>query len=240
MNKPKFLVAAVQWMDDGFAACDREGTIVHTESITSDENQQLGPTIHNRFTQTGRRTVTIQFANGQYRAEIEVVGQTTITQTILGEGPNPCRTIITSIGDYEDDGPPARASGGTPGNITSGAGLDVKLTQDGSYTITVLLGPEKHKRRDHYSVQDGCGTGLRPSPARTERTTWRPTRFVIRGKLTNPRDRTGLVGRSQTVVSRRVSRAEDPWLHNHYGAAAQNGMLHPVTVHTTWNLRFRP
>jgi len=238
MSKTDFLVAAARWMDEGFAACDREGNIVHTESIVSDETTG-SPGMTTRFEQTGERRVTIRFANGRYRAEIEVKGQTKITQTMRAELPSgPCETVIISTGDYQDSGP--AGSAGALGNISAGVGLDVKFQAGGSYTITVRLGPETHRQLDHYVLRDGCGTGLRASPSETLETTWEATRFVIKGKLADPRNRTRLVGRTMRVVTERVSPDDDPWLHDHYAAAAQTGLLHPVTVKTTWNIRHSP
>ena len=239
MPKDSFLVAAARWMDDGFAACDSEGIIIHTESIASDETQGASPAMMNRFEQTGERTVTIRFANGGYRAEVEVKGQTKITQTMRAVLPSgPCETIITSTGDYQDAGPVG--SGGELGNVSAAAGLDVEFQRDGSYTITVTVGQEKHKQLDRYAVRDGCGVGLRPAPSETLEQVWPATRFVIRGKLSNPRDRSRLVGRTMRVVTSRVSPDEDPWLHDHYAAATQHGLLHPVTVKTIWHIRNRP
>jgi hypothetical protein len=238
MTKPNFLVAAARWMDDGFAACDREGTIVHSESISSQETKRISPNHVEVYEQTGQRTVTIRLANGQYQAEVEVKGQTMITQTIKMEtNGGECTTVITTFGDYEDAAP--IRSGGPLGNVSTDAGVTVALLPDGSYTMMVALGAEKHRQFNHATVQDGCGTGVKASPPETVEREWRPTRFMIRGKLVNPRDRSLLVGRDLRMVFKRVSRDEDPWLYNHYAFATLDGGLHPVAVKTAWNLKYQ-
>jgi hypothetical protein len=238
MTKSDFLVAAARWMDDGFAACDREGTIVHSESISSQETKQISPKHIEVYEQTGQRTVTLRLANGQYQAEVEVKGQTMITQTLkMDIDGRECTTTITTFGDYEDAAP--IRSGGPLGNISTGAGVDVTLLPDGSYTVKVALGAEKHRQFNHAAVQDGCGTGVKPSPPETVETEWQPTRFMIRGKLANPRDRSRLVGRDLRVVFNFVPRDERPWLHGHYAAGTMDGGLHPVSVKTAWNIRYQ-
>jgi hypothetical protein len=237
MAKSDFLVKAALWMDDGMAACDREGRITYTESIASNETQDEGP-VKTVAQQSGRRTVTVDFVNGRYQARIDVSGQTLIRKTVHGVvNGRPCQTVIVSIGDYEDTGVHAA---GRPRGMVVAPRVVVSMRTNGHYTITVHLPEEKHRQRDHGSVSDGCGTGLPSSPAETIEQEWPATRFVIKGQLPNPRDRTRLVGGETKTWTARISPDEDPWLPDHYAAMALDGRIHPVTVTTTWNLRYRP
>src|SRR5262245_58258206 len=76
MPKTKFLVAAARWVDEGFAVCEREGTIIRTEEINSDRtygpSDPAGQGQEVRVKQSGRRVVTVRFANGRYEANVEV------------------------------------------------------------------------------------------------------------------------------------------------------------------------
>lgn len=239
MTDAQFLTAAQVWLDDGLASCDREGVIIHTEEITSHETYDTPQEL--RITQDGKREVTVRFASGRYEAIVQVTGSVTIIQTIRGVvNGAPCQTVITSITDYADVDTPtpgATANAGTRG----GADVEVKFQPTGDYTVTVQLPEEKHKQEEHASVQDGCGVGLQPSPREILDQVWPATRFVFRGQLPDPRDRTQLVGQSTHVwKARGASPDEDPWLPDHYAAMAQDGSIHPVTVTTKWNFRYRP
>ena len=238
MPKDKFLVAAAVWLDEGFAACDRDATITHSETITSHESYQQPMDLD--IKQSGKRTVTLRLANGRWSAEVEVRGQITIVQTSRAEiNGAPCETIITSITDYYDSGPPSGA-GGQLGNVTAPATVDVKVASDGSYTITVDVAPEKHIQAERATVRDGCRIGLQPAPSETLEQEWPETRFVIRGRFPDPRDRRRMVGAETKLVTERVGPDDDPWMYDHYAAAAQTGQLFPVTVTTSWNFRYRP
>ncbi|HET9292845.1 MAG TPA: hypothetical protein VFO06_01010 [Gemmatimonadales bacterium] len=234
MPKDTFLVAAARWMDDGFAVCEREGTIVRTETIESDRTYNPGTVQELRVKQSGSREVTVRFANGQYETKVQVKGSVTMTQTIRTET---CTTIITTNTDYADADDP---SAGPNAGISGRASVDVKLQPNGEYTILVRLGPEKHRSIESTSIQDGCNSVLRPPPPETLENEWSPSRFLIRGKLDNPRDRTRLAGRELHRWFERISPEEDPWLPDHYAAMAQDGTIHPVDIRTSWNIRYGP
>lgn len=237
MPKDDFLVKAALWMDDGLAACDREGRITYVETIASNESQDQGP-VSTVAAQSGRRTVTVDFANGRYQARIDVSGRTQITQTMSAVvNGRPCQTVIRSIGDYEDTG--VRASGG-PRGMSATPRVAIAFQRNGEYTITVHLPEEKHRQRNHGSVSDGCGARLPPPSPETIEQTWPDTRFILKGRLSNPRDRSRLVGGETKIWTARISPDEDPWLPDHYAAMALDGRIHPVTVTATWNLRYRP
>jgi hypothetical protein len=53
MTQNQFLVAAALWLDEGLGACDREGTITHTETIKSIESVEQGPKIRLDVEQEG-------------------------------------------------------------------------------------------------------------------------------------------------------------------------------------------
>ena len=238
MPKRDFLVKAALWLDDGFGGCEREGTIIHTETITSQE------TTHNQgyelqVKQDGTREVTIQFANGHYSTKVQVNGSVTIIQTLQGDRNGvPCTTVITTITDYADvDDPGPSPNAGQAGTAT--VAVDLKAT--GEYTVTVRLPAEKHRQIERASLQDGCGSGMQPAPQNTLDQDWPGTRFAFRGRLPDPRDRTRLAGRElKRWFERGASPADDPWLPDHYAAMAQDGSIHPVDVKTSWNIRFRP
>lgn len=238
VSKTEFLTAAARWMDNGFAVCEGEGTIVRTETIESDRTYHPGTIQQMRVKQSGRREVTVRLANGRFEATVEVHGTVTTTQTIHSElNGVPCTTVITNEVAYSqvDDPTP----GLFPGQSGS-ASVDVKVEANGEYTVVVRLGKEKHRSVDSSSLQDGCGTVLRPSPPETLVTDWASTTFLFRGKLTDPRDRTRLVGRELHRWFDRISPKEDPWLTDHYAAMAQDGTIHPVDIRTSWNIRYRP
>jgi len=237
MPKRKFELAAAQWMDDGFAVCEREGTIVRTETIESDNTYNPGTIQETRVKQSGRRQVTVRLANGRYETNVEVHGTVTTTRTIHGERDGvPCRTDINAEVAYSEVNDP---SPGVPGQSGS-ASVDVKLEANGDYTVVVRLDKEKHRSVESNSVQDGCGTGLRPSPPETLEQDWPATTFLFRGKLTDPRNPTLLAGRELHRWFDRVSPAEDPWLPDHYAAMGLDGTIYPVDIKTSWNIRYRP
>jgi hypothetical protein len=238
LPKTKFLVEAARWMDDGFAVCEREGTIVRTETIESDRTYNPGTIQEMRVKQSGKREVTVRLANGRFETNVEVHGTVTMTQTIRGERNGvPCTTVITTEVAYSEVDDPS--PGLFPGQSGS-ASVNVKLEANGEYTVVVHLGKEKHRSVESSSLQDGCGTVLRPSPPETLETNWSPTTFLFRGKLTDPRDRTRLAGRELHRWFERISPDEDPWLPDHYAAMAQDGTIHPVDIKTSWNIRYRP
>ena len=237
MPKRQFLAKAATWMDDGFGVCEREGTIVHTETITSQETVSIGQELEVK--QDGTREVTIRFANGRYSTNVQVKGSVTTIQTIRGDlNGVPCTTVITTITDYADiDDPGAGANAGQSG----AANVAVDLRPNGDYTVTVHLPSEKHRQEMHASLQDGCRTGLQPSPRDIVDQVWPKTSFAFRGKLPDPRDRTRLAGREMhRWFERGASPAEDPWLPDHYAAMAQDGSIHPVDIKNTWNIRYPP
>lgn len=238
MPKGEFLAKAAVWLDDGFGGCEREGTIVHTETITSQETtHRQGYEL--QVKQDGTREVTIRFANGRYSSNVQVKGSVTIIQTITGDRNGvPCTTVITTITDYADvDDPGPSSNAGQAGT----ANVDVDLKANGEYTVTVRLPAEKHRQIDRASLQDGCGSVLQPSPQDILDQDWPRTSFVFRGRLPDPRDRTRLAGRElKRWFARGASPGDDPWLPDHYAAMAQDGSIHPVDVKTTWNIRFRP
>lgn len=238
MSKAKFLEAADQWLVDGFGVCEREGTIVRTETIASDRTYDPGGGHEVRVKQSGRREVTVRLVNGRWEAKVQVKGSVTMTQTLRSETDRgPCTTIITSNLEYADaDNPRA---GPNPG-IDGGASVNVKLEPDGSYTILVHLGEEKHRSIESTTLQDGCNSVLRAPPIETLENVWEPTRFLIRGKLPNPRDRTRLAGRELHRWFERISGDEDPWLPDHYAVMANDGTIHPVDIMTSWNFRYGP
>ena len=238
LPKTQFLVAAAQWLDDGFAVCEREGTIVRTETIESDRTYDPGGGHEVRVKQSGRREVSVRFANGRYETNVQVKGSVTTTQTIRAEtDQGPCTTIITGNYDYADvDDPAAGPNGGLSGR----ASVDVNVEANGDYTILVHLGEEKHRSIESTVVQNGCPLALGTPPPETLETVWSPTTFLVRGKLTNPRDRTRLAGRELHRWFERISGDEDPWLPDHYAAMAQDGTIHPVDIRTSWNLRYGP
>jgi hypothetical protein len=177
--KRQFLVEAATWLDDGFGVCEREGTIIHTENITSQETVSNGQEL--QVKQNGTREVTIRFANGRYSTNVQVKGSVTIIQTIRGDlNGVPCTTIITSITDYadiDDPGSPAPNSG-----QSGAANVDVDLKPSGDYTVTVRLPGEKHRQETHASLQEGCRTGLQPAPRESLDQDWPRTSFVFQGK----------------------------------------------------------
>jgi hypothetical protein len=244
MSKDQFLQAADQWLDDGFGVCEREGTIIRTEEINSDRTygpHEPGGQGHEvRVKQSGRRVVTVRFADGRYETNVEVNGTITTTQTIRGQLPDgsPCTTIITGTYNYTEVDDPAPT--GFPGQ-SGRASVDVELEANGEYTVTVRLGEEKHRSVESTSIQDGCNSMLRAPPPESLETVWSGSSFVFKGKLTNPRDRTRLAGRELHVWFERAQTSdEDPWLPDHYAAAALDGTFHPVDIKTTWNIRYRP
>ena len=239
MPKTKFLVAAAQWMDEGFAVCEREGTIVRTETIESDNTYYPGTPQETRIKQSGRRQVTIRLANGRFETNVEVHGTVTTTRTLQSERNGvPCRTDINAEVAYSEVDDP------TPGLYPGQSGtasVTVKLEANGYYTVIVRLGKEKHRSVESNSVQDGCGTGLQPSPSETLETEWSPTSFTFRGLLNDPRNPTVLAGRELSRwFERGNSPAEDPWLPDHYAAMGLDGTIHPVDIKTSWNIRYRP
>jgi hypothetical protein len=243
MSKDKFRQAADHWLDDGFGVCEREGTIIRTEEINSDRTYPPTDPVAQgqevRVKQSGRRTVTVRFANGRYEANVEVKGTVTTTQTIRAETDRgPCTTIITGSYNYTEVDDPS--PGLFPGQ-SGRASVEVKLEPSGEYTVTVHLGEEKHRSVESTTLQDGCGIGLRAPPPETLETVWSPSRFLFRGKLTNPRDRTRLGGRELHVwFERAPSSDEDPWLPDHHAVMALDGTIHPVDIMTTWNIRYLP
>jgi len=238
MTHAQFLTAAEVWVEDGLAVCDRELAIVHTEEIDTNTTYPQGPDIDLNVKQSGKREVTVRFVNGRFEANIQVKGSITYTQTIRAvvEGVA-CQSIITSSSEYSDvDDPdpvnPNRGMAATPR-------FDVRFHSGGvTCTVTVRLPQEKHRQIDNASVRDGCGTGLKPSPPDALEQVWPGTSFVLQGTLPHSRDRTRLAGHTHKTLTTRVSPDEDPWLHDHYAAAApvdDGSRLHPVTVHTRWN-----
>ena len=246
MTHTEFLTAAQAWLDDGLGACDREGFIVHTETINTDHTYPMGPDLENRVKQSGRREVLIRFANGRYQSQVQVKGSITLTQTMRAVVNGvPCTTIITSTTDYADvDDNPGGASPPPNAGIAAEAKVEITFESNGRYTVTVRLPKEKHRQLDDAAVQDGCGAGLIPSPPETLENVWSATSFVFRGSLADPRDRTTLAGEEQRTVNVRsqVSADEDPWLFDHYAASVHldNPSHHPVVVKTFWNIRYRP
>lgn len=238
LPKTKFLVAAAQWMDDGFAVCEREGTIVRTETIESDRTYNPGTIQEMRVKQSGTREVTVRLANGRFETNLKVHGTVTTTQTIRGERDGvPCTTVITTEVAYSEVDDPS--PGLFPGQSGS-ARVNVKLEANGEYTVVVYLGKETHRSVESSSLLNGCGSPLRPSPPETRVTDWAKTSFLFRGKLSDPRDRTRLAGRELHRWFERISPDEDPWLPDHYAAMAQDGTIHPVDIRTSWNIRYRP
>jgi hypothetical protein len=242
--KDKFLRLADQWLDEGFGTCEREGTIIRTEDIKSDTTyyptDPEGQGHQIRVQQSGRRVVNIRFANGRFETNVTVSGTVINTQTIrlvLPDG-SPCTTIITGTLRYSqvDDPRP----GSIPG-ISGSADVDVKFESDGTYTVRVRLGEEKHRSVESTTVQNGCPSPIGAPPTETLENVWSPTNFLFRGKLTNPRDSTRLGGRELRMwFERAESSDEDPWLPDHYAVMALNGKAHPVEIRTHWNIRYRP
>lgn len=238
LSKTQFLVAAARWLDDGFAVCEREGTIVRTETIESDRTYDPGSGHEVRVKQSGWREVTLRLVNGRWETRVQVKGSVTTTQTIRAETERgPCTTIITGNFEYADADVPA--AGPDPG-IAGQATVDVNLEANGEYTILVHLGDEKHRSIESTTLQDGCNSVLRAPPIEHLENVWSPTRFLFRGRLPNPRDRTRLAGREIHRWFERISGDEDPWLPDHYAVMAQDGTIHPVDIRTSWNLRYRP
>ena len=158
-----------------------------------------------------------------------------MTQTIRAETDRgPCTTIITGNYEYAAVDDPSGPNAGQSGR----ANVDVKLEANGEYTVLVRLGEEKHRSIESTTLQDGCNSVLRPPPPETLETVWPATTFLFRGRLTNPRERTRLVGRELHRWFERISGDEDPWLPDHYAAMAQDGTIHPVDIRTSWNLRY--
>jgi hypothetical protein len=235
MEKRDFMRAAALWIDEGQASCVREGTITYEERLASNEFEPLGP-IETTYRQSGRRRVTLEFANGRYSGRITVSGQIDVLKTIKGVvNGQPCQSVIHSVTDYSD----ARPDGTTEG-IQTDARVTTTIQRNGDYMITVDLPPERHRKRDHGSYHDGCGVRLPSPPAETLEQEWPATRFTVRGKLHDPEDRASLVGGEVREVTARESPSRDPWLPDHYSAMSQAGGWFPVTVTASWNIKVRP
>ena len=237
MDKGDFLVAAAKWMDEGFAGCDREGTITRTEEINS--YTVYPPSVAGMdvvVEQTGRRDVTITFSGGRYTVRVQVTGSVTNTQTMRAVvNGRECTVIMRTHSEYADvDDPGPSINAGQTGP----ASVEAKVLPSGDYTILVTLPPENHKEIKSGTVEDGCGTGLQPSPREELVQEWPSYRFLIKGKL-DPRDRTRLVGRKLERWFERISPDEDPWLPDHYAVVSMTGSFHPVDIKTSWNLRYR-
>jgi hypothetical protein len=242
LTHPQFRDAAVAWLDEGLGMCDREGEIRYVEKIESNEGYPPGPSPWTRVKQAGTRTVTIRFADGRYQSTVQVEGSVLIEKTIKAVvNGRECQSVITSTTSYAD------VDDQTPGSfnlgITRAARVAIRFGSSGKYTVTVALPAEKHRHIDGGSYVDGCGVPLPPGEHDNAVTEWPGTSFTFEGTLPDPLDRRQLRGNSTRTVTRRgVSGPDDPWLWDHYAAAAplDRPALHPVTVTVNWNFRYRP
>lgn len=240
MSHQDFHDAAKKWMEDGFAMCDRDGVIEHSEEITTNTTYHEGPMISTNVDQTGSRHVTVRFKHGRYSALVQVKGSIINTKTIKAVvNGKPCETVITSTANYADaDDPGAGLNGG----ITLRARVVMKVVGN-KYTVTVHLPPEKIRQIDGGNIQDGCQVGLPANPPDFHETEGVPTTFVFRGTLPPSGNRTVLAGTDIRDYTTRVSPDEDPWFFDHNAAAApldRPAILHPVKVTTRWNFRYHP
>ncbi|MEO6058035.1 MAG: hypothetical protein ABIQ49_14500 [Gemmatimonadales bacterium] len=251
MSKDSFVTVAKEWLAEGHAACEVEGTITRHESVHTDTTRQLAPNITDRLLQTATRDVTVKLVNGKWQAQMEVHGRiVNESQADYRTGGGACRVTSTITETYDQD------------PVTGPAIVVIKDTlfefttpPEKDYRIDVTLPPEKTRQRVVTQIVGSCPNPPPSPPVDQQAFDWPEWTFTLEGHVKDPAAKRMVGGCDKLVNSadinnpalahnvflcqRRVS-DQEPWLLNH-GAAGSNidasGLLFRMT--TTWNVAFK-
>ena len=248
-----FIKAGDDWLLQGNAACDLEGTITQDEWVNSVDTIVNTPSHLHVSTQTGTRTVIVTAGSAGFNANITVNGAmtSTSTQTATNAG-GTCTVVATTRTTYT-------------GNTTGPAKVVVKDTAfmlpgpvppQTDYRIDVELPNEKVQRTESITITDNCGFGMKGEPGQTTTHDYEGWTFTLEGRVQDAKDNAiggcaktvkhSEVGETQPMLVAHCNRfgnmgnAVEPWLMNHSAEVSfHNGADVPFNVNVTWNLRRR-
>lgn len=248
-----FIKAGDDWILQGNAACDLEGTITQDEWVNSVDTVVSTPSHLHIMTQTGTRTVVVSAGPAGFTADITVNGTitSTSTQTIAIAGGS-CTVVAMQRTTYT-------------GNTKGPAKVVVKdtafMTPDpvppqADYRIDVELPKETVQRTTVIDIQDKCGFGLKGEPSQTKTDDFNEWTFTLEGRVQDAKEnaiggcaktvKQGDVGETQPISVMPCNRyghmgnAVEPWLMNHGADVSYHtGADIPFNSNVTWNLRRR-
>jgi len=250
----EFIKAADDWVLQGNAACDLEGSITMEEWVNSVDTIVKTPAHLHVSTQTGTRTVVVTAGANGFTADTRVDGKIVAvsTQYSTDRAGRPCTIVLTTTDTY---------SGSTRGPaklVMKDTAFMVPPPQppQTDYRIDVELPKEKTVKTTAHAIQDGCGSGITLDPGQTEPNDFDEWSFTLEGRVQDAKAN-AVGGCSKTVTLDQVGttqhmslmpcnrfghmgNAKEPWLVNHGAQSAfHTGKNIPFNVTVTWNLKRR-
>lgn len=250
----QFIKAGDDWVLQGNAACDLEGTITMEEWVNSVDTISNTLAHLHVATQTGTRTVVVTAGASGFTADARVYGRIVrvSTQNSTNSAGRPCTVVLTVTKTYR-------------GRTTGPAKLVMKDTAfmqptpqapQTDYRIDVELPRETTVSTTVNDLQDGCGVGITLDPGGTVPDDFDEWSFTLEGRVQDAKEN-AIGGCTKTVTMDQVGETQpmalmpcnrfghmgnavEPWLMNH-GAenAYHTGRNISFNVNVTWNLKRR-
>lgn len=181
MSRDDFVQAAALWLASGNAKCSGwSGLITQTETFASNYGFPApGPNARTAVNQSAKREIKINREFGQTTATIDMSGHEEFATSMNDVGPvTPCVTTVTTFKDWSNAG--TASSGPRP------AAIRFDIADNGSYVIHFSAGGDENTRNDeHYTIADGCASGLNPGNPASIDLEWSRWDFNIRCPLPN-------------------------------------------------------
>jgi hypothetical protein len=254
MSHAEFVKAGDDWILQGNAACDLEGTITEEEWVNSVDTIVNTPQHLHISTQTATRTVVVTATSKGFTADITLDGK--ITRVSTQQSTNamglPCTVVATIKKTYTGStkGPAKVVMKDTAFMIPS------PVPPQTDYRIDVELPKETTRSISSIEYQDGCGLGLKGEPTETTTEDFDEWTFTLEGRVQNAKEnavggcaktvKQDDVGETQPMSVMPCNRyghmgnAVEPWLANHGAEVAfHTGAYVPFNVNVTWNLKRR-
>ncbi len=243
MTRPEFVRAYRTWYQDGGGACSGwEGTITRTETIATDTTPGSGlnsPAVYRvgdletTITQSGNHTYTINIKNGVATVSTTHAGDI-LHKSVSRQDNCTSTNFVRDVYSLVSTERPTNESGAGPLVATGDGSVRVGIADDGSYRIHVVPPRETTKRVSSVWNINDCGVQLPALPTSTESSDWPEWVFEIAGKLSNPKDRRRLQGKSTIEVDS----SYDPsfGLAYHADVAGLDGKSFKFRITMTWNL----
>jgi hypothetical protein len=253
MTHQDFIQAGDDWILQGNAACDLEGTITQDEWVNSVDTIVNALTHLHISQQTGTRTVVVTAGPAGFTADITVNGTitSTSTQTIAIAGGS-CTVVAMTRTTYTGNTKgPAKVVVKDTAFMTPGP-----VPPQTDYRIDVELPKEKVQRTTVIDIQENCGLLLKGEPAETKTEDFDEWTFTLEGRVQDAREN-AIGGCAKTVKHSDVGETQpfsvmhcnryghmgnavEPWLMNHGAEVAfHTGADVPFNTNVTWNLRRR-
>jgi hypothetical protein len=179
MSREDFVQAAALWLASGNAKCSSwTGLITQTETFASNCGfDEPGPNAKTIVNQSAKREIKINREFGRATGTIDMSGHEAFATSMRDVGPvAPCVTTMTIFNDWSNAG--TDSSGPRP------VAIRFEIADDGTYVIHFSGGSDEKTRNDtHYTMADGCQSGVKPGDPDSIELQWSRWDFNIRCPL---------------------------------------------------------